>query len=78
MGIALEVLELAAVPTSIPIGPSSVISDVWYTPLTMTLTLLVKGMRLEFHGVSPSVVAGLSFAPSPGKYFNSYIRGAYG
>jgi hypothetical protein len=67
----------------IPTGPSSQIDSVNYNPTTLDLIIVFVG-RNEYDGatyryfqVDQPTVDGFKDTPSPGKYFNSAVKGRF-
>jgi hypothetical protein len=48
--------------------------DFWSQVMTIQFT---SGGVYDFHGVPASVFHGLVNAPSPGRYYNHFVRGRY-
>lgn len=62
-----------------PILNSSAIARVEYDPSTQTMQIWFRGgsHAYDFHGVPESVYQGLIQAPSPGTYYDRYIKDRY-
>jgi hypothetical protein len=57
---------------------SSHLSEVMYDPEKKTLGIRFhNGAEYSFQGVDAEIARGLLSAPSPGRYFNQFIKGHY-
>jgi lysyl-tRNA synthetase class 2 len=64
-------------PQWVPVS-SSHLSEIMYDPEARTLGIRFQnGAEYTFENVEPDIARGLVSAPSPGRYFNRYIKGRY-
>ena len=64
---------------TIPIKPSSNLLSIQFDPETKDLlgTFIRSGRQYVAHGVDAKTAEGFSQAPSPGRYWNAFIRDSF-
>ncbi len=67
----------SAIPLVPPDNPSSAITSIGHDGTSRLMILFNQGRSVTLEGVPPDVFAAFKAAKSPGKFYNTDIKGKY-